>query len=835
MSRLMIAPLSILLLAVGVYAAILNFTFTVTSASVTASGTSVSVSGPATLTVSGVGTDTGTFSASGSLTNISGGNVTIPFTTTLGYGTLTGTMTFPETALVNPGPASSSTTITGGTGRYAGSTSSTVPASGLTGPLLSGGTLSFSTSGTADARSFTFTVTNAPVTVSGTTVFSGPATLALAGSSPDTGTFTASGSLTNISGGNVTVPFTVTLGHGTINGTMTFPETVLVNSGPFSASATITGGTGSYAGYTSSTLTASGTVTGSLLSGGTISFSISGTVNTPGGGTTPPAPTIASVTDGASYTANVAQGAFFTVWGTNLAPSSSGLTDFPRPTSVGGVKVTFTPTTGGAGTDTYLIYIGTGQINGLLPSTVPVGNYTVTVTNGTVSSPVATKVVASKPALFTQDQSGTGLAVVQNYVSSSETDWNRLTTGTYNAALSSPAKPGQVLIAWGTGIGPYPQADNAAGVYHDFSTAEPITAIVGGVSIPVAFAGRAGYAGEDQINFTLPNNIPTGCAVPLQISVNGVLSAVTTISIAPSASATACVQPGYTTQQLQSLDQGGTITTGGFALSQIVATVPSIGAEKLDSIAGSFSQMTGFQLSSSGTQNVTVTTIGSCTVVHALITSTTAAASHVTTFDAGTVTLTGPSGTNLNNQKLTETNNAYSYQIGTEGVTIPGQPSGSILAGTYNLTGAGGTDIGPFNTSITLGPPLSLNNPLPATVTESAGLTINWMGGNASDPVNIIGYSGSVSGTGADAITNATEFICTTTAGQKTFTVPAAVLTLLPTITAAQVSAGTVAGALELTSSVTPVNFNATLKKDGSNIPGVFSYTFVTQGSVLYQ
>ena len=163
-------------------------------------------------------------------------------------------------------------------------------------------------------------VTNASVTVSGTTVFSGPATLALAGSSPDTGTFTASGSLTNISGGNVTVPFTVTLGHGTITGTMTFPETVLVNSGPFSASATITGGTGSYAGYTSSTLTASGTVTGSLLSGGTISFSISGTVNT--GAPTTPVPTIASVTDGASYTANVAQGSFFTVWGTNLAPSN---------------------------------------------------------------------------------------------------------------------------------------------------------------------------------------------------------------------------------------------------------------------------------------------------------------------------------------------------------------------------------------------------------------------------------------------------------------------------------------------------------------------------------
>ena len=95
------------------------------------------------------------------------------------------------------------------------------------------------------------------------------------------------------------------------------------------------------------------------------------------------------MTDGASYTANIAQGSFFTVWGSNLAPSSIGLTNFPRPTSVGGVKVTFTPAAGGAGTDTYLIYVGTGQINALLPSTVPVGNYNVTVTNGTVSNQVS--------------------------------------------------------------------------------------------------------------------------------------------------------------------------------------------------------------------------------------------------------------------------------------------------------------------------------------------------------------------------------------------------------------------------------------------------------------
>jgi len=348
--------------------------------------------------------------------------------------------------LVGSGAVSGSFSVTGGTGRYDGYTSSNVTASGLSGSVLSGGMLSFSVSATANGLSFTFAVTNASVTISGTSVFSGPAAVTLAGSSPDTGTFSASNSLTNISGGNMTVPFTVTLGHGTITGSMTFPETVLVSSGPVSASATITGGTGSYAGYTSSTLTASGTVTGSVLSGATLSFSISGAVNTGGGGTTTPVPTIASVTDGASYTANIAEGGFFTVWGTNLAPSVIGGTNFPRPTSLSGVTVTVTPTAGGTGTPVYLIYIGTSQINCVLPSTVPVGNYNVTVTSGgTTSSPVATQVVARKPALFTQDQSGTGLAVVFNYISQSESDVNRLTTGNYNGSLSFSGQAGTSL------------------------------------------------------------------------------------------------------------------------------------------------------------------------------------------------------------------------------------------------------------------------------------------------------------------------------------------------------------------------------------------------------
>ena len=685
----------------------------------------------------------------------------------------------------------------------------------------------------AASVSSTLTLTGTTTLSSNDTIFtnSGQVTLTNLGSGGGTlsGTFASTINVQTpgvVTGSSVTAPFTITLSGGTLIGTFTEPFNILIGAAG-TAAATITGGTGSYTGYTGSFPRLAGSSSQSGSSGTTFTFTFTGT----GTINTSPVPTIASVTDTASYTASVAPGSFVTVWGTNLFPGSVGVyPPSPWPPVFNGIKVTFTPTAGGAGTDVYLQYISATQINCVLPSTVAPGSYNVTVTNGTVSAPVVAKVVVSKPALFTQDQSGTGLAVVQNYVSAAETDWNRLTTGVYNSYASSPAKPGQVLIAWGTGIGAYAAGDNAVNVYHDFSTSETITAIVGGMSIPVAYAGRAGWAAEDQINFALPSNVPTGCAQSLQISVNGVLSAVTSIAIAP-AGATACVQPGYTTQQLQLLDNGGTINTGGFSLSQLAISEPPYGTFTSAGAAGSFTQITGFQLAAASSSNVSVITSGSCEVIHVTSQGTTAAVSHLTNLDAGTVTLTGPSGTGLNSQKLTESSNTYSYTLST-----PGQSSsGSFLPGQYTLTGAGGTSVGSFNTSITLGPPLILNPALPTNVIESAGLTLNWTGGNASDVVEIVGNSSTFSGTGASQVSNTAEFICTTTAGQKTFTVPVSILTQLPTVTPAQIAASTASGLLEVISGPPPVNFNATLKQDNSNIPSAFTSFVGTAGLCTFQ
>jgi len=627
-------------------------------------------------------------------------------------------------------------------------------------------------------------------------------------------------------------PYTITLsgGGGTITGVFTMPVAMLTSSG--TASATVTGGSGTYSGATGSfpSLPGAGAIgsTGSF----TLNFSGAGTLTT-GGTVGPTPPAITAVQDAASNTPNIAQGSIFIVKGTNLSPS--GYTPFapPRPTISGGVKVTFTPVSGGLGTDAYLVYLynqsGVNQLACILPSTVSPGNYNVTVTNGTaVSAGFGAQVVASKLGLFTQDNTGTGLAVVQNYISAVQYDLNRLTTGTLNGVTYSPAKPGGYLIAYGTGLGAYAAGDNATSPVLDFSKTLNIQAVVGGVSIPVAFAGLAGYAGEDQINFTLPANVQTGCAVSFQISVNGVLSAPTTLAITPDTASSACSMPGYTTAQLAQLDQGGTITTGGFSIMQYTITEPSIGTVKSDSIAGGFAQLTGYQLASAAQVNVSVIQQGSCQVIHTTTTGTATATASLTDLDAGAVTVSGPGGSGLNNQALTKTSNTYSLTT-LEGFSIPGQTSFSLPAGGYSLSGPGGADVGSFSVSLTLASPLTLSSPLPATVNRSSPLTLNWTGGNASDLVQIIGSSGVSTGTGSNAVTNTTEFICVTTAGQRTFTVPTSVLGQLPA------TASGSNGFLEVVSGNYLSTFSATLKKDGSTIPSAFGSFIGAAGLPVYQ
>jgi len=659
------------------------------------------------------------------------------------------------------------------------------------------------------------------------------------------GTFTGSLNVASITGANVSAPFTITLSGGTVTGTITVPASLFLGSSTSgSGSAAITGGTGTYAGATGTFASVAGTASGSVTTSLTLHFNGAGTLTTGGsttggGGTgTGSTPTITDVLDAGSYTKNIAQGSIFVVKGTNLSASGYTAATFPLPQTLTNVSISV------GSTAAYMIYdynqSGVNQLAALLPSTVAPGNYNLTVTNnGSVSAAFPITVVQRKPGIITQDSSGSGLAVVQNFISQTQLDVDRFTTGAISGITISPAKPGQVLIAWLTGLGPVTGSENTASPGHDFLADNvDIQVIVGGVSVKPLYAGRApGLAGADQVNFILPSNVQTGCTVPFQVSVAGQLSNPSFIAVASNGTAQACDAPGFTTAQLQSFDQGNSITLGAFTLSQISQTVSGFGTVSINSVSGGFTKLTGFQLNTAG--RLTGSATNSCQVIHSSgTTSQLASGVTGTQLDAGNVTLSGPAGSNITTPvSITkDASNAYNLSLG--GLGLPTGINANLVSGLYKLAGAGGADVGSFNASVNLGSPLTISGGLPTAVTRANGLTLNWTGGNSTDVVTILGIAGQNTGTGTNAKVDATEFFCTTTAGAGTFTVPASILNQLPAVTAAAISAGTATGFLEVVSSVSPTNgnglFTAPLTAGGS-ANGTFLATFGAGSQTAFQ
>jgi uncharacterized protein (TIGR03437 family) len=687
---------------------------------------------------------------------------------------------------------------------------------------------------------------NANGSLSSTSVaVTGTATL---GGGIGSGAFSATVNLTAIGASGISAPFTITFSNGDrINGTLSIPATALGTGSATGVTATITGGTGAYNGATGSFSNFNGTA--SVAASITLAFTGSGSITTSGsgggGGPATNTPVITDVLDAGSYTKNIAQGSIFVVKGSNLSAAGYTAMSFPLPTTSSNVKITFTRLGTTSGTDAYLVYLynqsGVNQLAGVLPSSLTTGSYNVTVTNGSngSSAPSAVRVVDRKLGLTTADSSGSGLAVIQNYVSASQLDIDRFTTFSSGGYTFSPSKPGQVLIAWGTGMGPVSGGDNTASPGFDFgANGVNVQVIVGNKTIKPLYAGRApGLAGADQINFQLPPDVQTGCVVPFQVSVNGQLSNPSFIAIADAGS-NACSQQGFTADQLSRFDSGATYTTGGFSITQFQANVPSLGNAKINAAGGSFVKYTGFQLAGLANYQSQITNSGACTVIHSSGSASAIVSGSGLGLDAGNVTLSGPSGSGLANTAFTKdpASYAYSMNLGFEGggFSVPGTINATLLAGTYTINGAGGNDVNSFSASVQLGAPLTITGGLPSTVNRSSDLRLNWTGGNAGDLVTIIGASSTTTGTATNRTTDTWEFVCTTNAGAGGFTVPSSVLTQLPPVSAAAISNGSGSGLLEVVSGAV-ATFNAPLKAGGSIDKAAFTGMVGTGAFPAYQ
>jgi uncharacterized protein (TIGR03437 family) len=226
------------------------------------------------------------------------------------------------------------------------------------------------------------------------------------------------------------------------------------------------------------------------------------------------------VTDAASYAPRVAPGELATIFGTNLADSTQGASNFPLPRSMAGATVYLNQES------VPLLYVSATQINFQVPSDLAAGTANLYVSrDGGQSAIYTVTVVGSSPGIF-QDTSNH--AVAQNAVDNSTN------------SDSDPVVAGAILVVYLTGQGALnnPVADGTATPDSPLSSATgTATATIGGVSATVQFLGLTpGFTGLAQANITVPSTLGTA-DYPLVITVGGYVSASAEISVSGSGTA----------------------------------------------------------------------------------------------------------------------------------------------------------------------------------------------------------------------------------------------------------------------------------------------------------
>ena len=218
----------------------------------------------------------------------------------------------------------------------------------------------------------------------------------------------------------------------------------------------------------------------------------------------------------------VALGSFISIFGANFAPKAAAATTLPYPTTLADAEVVL------GAEPLPLAFAANGQVNALVPYDLqPNAMLQLIVQQGnSYSLPQPVLVGAAQPAVFTQDQSGTGQGVIVVVKPDG--------TG-FETAPSAPASAGDALVIYCTGLGgvsPPVPAGTAASLTVLANTISPVTVTVGGQSAKVPFAGLApGFAGLYQVNAIVPTGIAASTSVPVVLTVDGQSSVPVTVSI----------------------------------------------------------------------------------------------------------------------------------------------------------------------------------------------------------------------------------------------------------------------------------------------------------------
>jgi len=500
---------------------------------------------------------------------------------------------------------------------------------------------------------------------------------------------------------------------------------------------------------------------GGFASGQAVSSIVNAASNIPG--------TITNVANSTSAAglpnAGIAQGSIFIVYGSSLGPAT--LATDPNPfqdMSVGGTSMAVTAANG-AVINIPMYYASGTQVAGLLPSNTPVGAGTLTLTyNGTASNAQPITVVANNVGIFSVTENGQGAGIV--------------TYADYSLVSSTKAaNPGDTLIIWATGLGPVSGNELAGAQLGINMPSIPLTVWLGGVQAPVTYQGRSGCCvGEDQIVFTVPSSVPTGCAVPLFIEIGtgstALISNNTVIAVATGSRSCTPTNSTFTSSVVQGLTSGSPFSFGLINLERDISSNTANGLIYQDDATAQFGTYTvGASFQPFVVTNFDNSPLGTCVVYNSLSGKSSPADVTLGGLDAGTITVNGPGEAPVNLLEKQNSGQATQY-----GAVLSG--TGTYLTrGSYTVTGGPGRDIGKFTASFTIGSiPAWTNSSAVTTVTRTNGLTVTWPATTAIPTIEIDGASPTDS-----SFLNGSLFSCTVSANAGTFTIPATTLLALPT------------------------------------------------------
>lgn len=267
-----------------------------------------------------------------------------------------------------------------------------------------------------------------------------------------------------------------------------------------------------------------------VLTAGTINVTVF--TPTPGGGTTTGLPFFigkqASTVPATSFNGNVvAPNSIAAIFGVGLATGTQVATALPLPTSLLNTTLTIRDANG-VDRQAPLFFVSPGQINFLIPADTATGTATIVVKSGdNVVGVGVVQISALTPGLFTSN--ATGLGIVAGVAL-------RISNG--SAAVFEPLAQfnGSQYVAVPLDLGP--ETDQVYLVVYGSglrarSELSKVTAKIGGVDVPVVYAGEApGLVGADQVNIgPLPRSLAGRGAVDLVLTVDGLITNTVSVTI----------------------------------------------------------------------------------------------------------------------------------------------------------------------------------------------------------------------------------------------------------------------------------------------------------------